>query len=145
MTLKWCEIKPVSGTYALILQAVRKQTIEIGKLGKLRVCPGFYIYIGSAFGSGGLQARIGHHLRQTKVLHWHIDYLKQAAIIKEVWFSYQPASQEHAWATAFQSLPDAAIPLPGFGSSDCPCASHLFYFEKGIPADILLEHERKVF
>jgi len=124
------EIKPIPGTYALILQATREQLIDIGKLGILQVCPGFYVYIGSALGPGGLRARIGYHLRNPRVPHWHIDYLKQAAFITKVWFLYHPVSQEHAWARAFQNLQGSFIPLKGFGSSDCQCTSHLFYFSQ---------------
>jgi Uri superfamily endonuclease len=136
-TIQSTEIQPIPGTYALILQAAREQTIAAGRLGELQVRPGFYAYIGSAFGPGGLRARISRHLRQTSVQHWHIDYLKQAAIIQEAWFSYDPVRKEHAWAQAFQILPDAAIPLLGFGSSDCRCAAHLFYFRQSISPDDL--------
>ena len=132
------EIQPGPGTYALILQAARAQTIVIGSLGTLVVRPGFYVYTGSAFGPGGLPARVGRHLRQTDVRHWHIDYLKPAAAIQEVWFSYHPVSLEHTWAHAFQHAPGAVLPLPGFGSSDCRCLTHLFYFEQAVSTDILV-------
>jgi Uri superfamily endonuclease len=46
-----------TGTYALIFSAFHKRQPEIGKLGTLELKPGFYIYVGSAFGSGGLKAR----------------------------------------------------------------------------------------
>jgi Uri superfamily endonuclease len=131
------EIQSRPGTYALILQAARPQTITIGSLGTLEVHPGIYVYIGSAFGPGGLKARIGRHLRRTSVRHWHIDYLKPAAAVKEVWFSYHPTSLEHTWARAFQIAPGAAIPLQRFGSSDCRCPTHLFYFKQSISPDIL--------
>ena len=47
------------GTYALILLAGTEQRIKVGSLDNLDVCPGFYVYTGSAFGSGGLVARSG--------------------------------------------------------------------------------------
>ena len=49
--------------------------IDIGSLGRFDILPGFYAYVGSAFGAGGLRARIGHHLESTAWPHWHIDYL----------------------------------------------------------------------
>ena len=49
------------GTYALLLRASKEQTIEVGALGAMPVRPGMYVYVGSAFGSGGLQARVGRH------------------------------------------------------------------------------------
>jgi len=54
------------GTYALILVAEEQQSAEIGKLGALDVQPGFYVYVGSARGPGGLKARIARHTRSEK-------------------------------------------------------------------------------
>jgi Uri superfamily endonuclease len=49
------------GTYALVLSSSSDRRIRIGKFGLLHIRPGFYIYVGSAFGPGGLGARIAHH------------------------------------------------------------------------------------
>ena len=49
------------GSYALILQADRRQTVRIGRLGQLTVEPGCYVYVGSALGPGGVRAQGGHH------------------------------------------------------------------------------------
>ena len=49
------------GSYALILQADRRRTVRIGRLGQLAVEPGCYVYVGSALGPGGVRARVGHH------------------------------------------------------------------------------------
>ncbi len=49
--------------------------LEIGRLGSFNIIPGFYAYVGSAFGPGGLRARIRHHLESVAQPHWHIDYL----------------------------------------------------------------------
>ncbi len=38
---------------------------EMGRLGRFDIIPGYYAYVGSAFGSGGLPARLGHHLKST--------------------------------------------------------------------------------
>jgi Uri superfamily endonuclease len=61
------------GTYILIASATRVQRVEIGALGEFEIVPGFYAYVGSAFGSGGLAARIGHYLETTAEPHWHVD------------------------------------------------------------------------
>ena len=45
------------GTYALMLQADRRQTVQVGRLGQLAVEPGCYVYVGSALGPGGVRAR----------------------------------------------------------------------------------------
>jgi len=62
-----------AGTYALVVALDRSQHITIGRRGGFHFPAGFYIYIGSALGPGGLSARIGRHLLAEKRLHWHID------------------------------------------------------------------------
>ncbi len=69
------ELPEAKGTYVLIAFAGQMTRLEIGRLGTFAIVPGFYAYVGSAFGSGGLRARIGHHLESTAALHWHIDFL----------------------------------------------------------------------
>jgi Uri superfamily endonuclease len=64
------------GTYALLLRARVEQAIEVGALGTLSVRPGTYVYVGSAFGPGGLSARVRRHADGTGTLHWHVDYLR---------------------------------------------------------------------
>jgi Uri superfamily endonuclease len=110
------------------LRCATAQTIVVGRLGRFDAQPGFYVYVGSAFGAGGLAARLGHHLGPARTLHWHIDYLRQAASIDEVWYACQDQRREHSWAQAMAAMPGAAIPLPGFGASDCTCPAHLFRF-----------------
>lgn len=117
------------GTYALVLECTRTERIEIGKLGQLDVQPGVYVYIGSAFGPGGLEARIRHHANAAVRPHWHVDYLRMKCPLVEVWFSDTTFRLEHAWASAVSQMPGAVIPLPRFGSSDCACATHLFWFK----------------
>ncbi len=46
------------GTYALVLACQKTGRVRIGRLGVLALQPGFYVYVGSAFGSGGLAARL---------------------------------------------------------------------------------------
>ena len=67
------------GTYILITSVSQMRRWEVGSLGKFDLVPGFYAYVGSAFGPGGLQARVGHHLAGTAEPHWHIDYLLRIA------------------------------------------------------------------
>ena len=114
------------GTYALILRCTLTRRIRIGALGILPLQPGVYIYIGSAFGSGGLRARVSRHQRRTKPLRWHIDYLRRHTRFETALLRPHEAC-EHEWAAHFSSLPEARIPLPGFGSSDCHCPAHLIY------------------
>lgn len=121
-------IDRASGTYALFLQTGTSESEPVGKLGWIAIRPGYYAYVGSALGPGGLQARIARHLDPSRPIHWHIDYLKRATRAVEVWYVVDPVRREHAWATALASLRNASTPVPGFGSSDCSCLAHLFHF-----------------
>jgi Uri superfamily endonuclease len=100
----------------------------LGKLGNLQLQSGFYVYIGSAHGPGGLRARLAHHLGPSAHPHWHIDYLKAHVTPEEVWYCYDRTSWEHPWAHCLDLQRNASVPLAGFGSSDCACESHLFSF-----------------
>ena len=116
------------GTYALVLENARPARVAVGRLGSIDLRRGFYVYVGSALGQGGVRARVGRHLVPSRAVHWHIDYLKRAAHILEVWYLLDPIRREHAWAEALGGLAGASIAMPGFGASDCRCAAHLFHF-----------------
>lgn len=132
------------GTYALILKACRSRRVNIGRLGRLHVEQGFYVYVGSAFGPGGLQARLAHHFRRSPRPRWHIDYLKPHTRIAAAWVTEDPLHREHQWAAALAGMPGAKIHLRRFGASDCRCASHLFHFHAPpSPARFGLEAERR--
>lgn len=120
---------PCTGTYALILHNRRARTLSIGKTGLCTFPRGYYVYTGSAFGPGGLAARVGRHLKPQKSLRWHIDYLTTRLPVVRVWQTRHPDRQECIWAGHFQTLGGKII-VPGFGASDCGCSSHLFLFEK---------------
>jgi Uri superfamily endonuclease len=117
------------GTYALVLRSSTRQRVRVGSLGELRVRPGFYVYVGSAFGPGGVRARVRRHSRGGRRAHWHVDHLRRIVDVDEVWYSHDPARREHAWAALLETAPGASVPLPRFGASDCACDSHLFFFE----------------
>lgn len=117
------------GTYVLLLQATTPQPIQVGRLGSLLVQAGYYLYVGSALGPGGLAARINRHLRQDKKPHWHIDYLRAVTEVVDVRWQCDPLRRECAWAEQWQQVAGATIPLAGFGSSDCGCESHLVWFK----------------
>jgi Uri superfamily endonuclease len=130
-------MRNLPGTYALVLESTDEQWVEVGKLGRLQVRPGFYVYVGSAFGPGGLKARTAHHARISVRPHWHIDYLRPICHLKEIWYSYESKRYEHRWAGALSRFERATIPLAGFGASDCSCPSHLFRFSRK-PSERLL-------
>jgi Uri superfamily endonuclease len=116
------------GTYTLILTSEICKSVEIGKLGTLLIEPGFYAYVGSAFGPGGLKARLKHHIRHPARPHWHIDYLSPFLKIKEIWHTNDRIRREHHWAEIHSRTRGALLPQPGFGASDCRCRAHFFYY-----------------
>jgi len=118
------------GTYILILYLNNARKIQVGKLGKFNLKKGYYGYVGSAFGPGGLTARLKHHLKTTDNPHWHIDYLRKEAELREIWVSECESRLEHLWSDMLRDMEGVFIPVPGFGSSDCRCEAHLAYFNK---------------
>jgi Uri superfamily endonuclease len=125
------------GSYLLMLKLAVSAEIQVGRLGRIGFGRGWYIYAGSAFGSGGLAGRLRHHLRLAQKPHWHIDYLRAQAGLKEVWMAVGPPRREHAWAQALAEAPGAGKPMRGFGCSDCRCLSHLIYFDRRPDDDLI--------
>ena len=76
------------GSYVLLLRNQAAVTIQVGKSGMLQTKRGYYLYVGSAFGSGGLDARLRRHFRSEKRHHWHIDYLRDRMQPVDAWCSY---------------------------------------------------------
>ena len=116
------------GTYVLVLRCQKPEVVRVGGLGELLLKPGHYLYVGSAFGPGGLRARIEHHSRIAFRPHWHIDYLRAQCELVEVWTTNRSRLQEHIWARSLSKVPGVEVPMPRFGSSDCSCPTHLFWF-----------------
>ncbi len=119
------------GSYALIMRLEEGTDIQVGALGRFLFHPGCYLYVGSAL--NGVSARVRRHLRAGKRIRWHIDYLLEYARTVEVWYSLGAERSECLWARVAGGLPGAGAPVTGFGSSDCCCPSHLFYYS-GLPS-----------
>jgi Uri superfamily endonuclease len=85
---------------------------------------GIYIYVGSAFGPGGLRRRISRHLRKSKKKHWHFDFVTthNSFNLLEIWL-FENLKVECKVACLIKKT---AKPINGFGSTDCKCLSHLF-------------------
>jgi Uri superfamily endonuclease len=120
------------GTYALILNLEHSWHRDIGRLGNVTLPAGWYVYVGSAHGPGGLASRIGRHLRSSKTRHWHIDYLYPESYTVEIWYTLNPQTWECTWARTLSQLPGAGVPVPRFGASDCQCSAHLIRFSSQI-------------
>lgn len=120
-------LKNLPGTYAVILLSRVDSDVNIGTRLRLSVQPGYYIYVGSAFGPGGVASRIKHHISAVKRPHWHLDYLRQFADVIEVWFTYDTLKRECQWASLISSIGVLYSPIKGFGATDCTCSTHLMY------------------
>ena len=118
------------GTYALIFRCDARFEAEVGKLGTVSFITGHWVYIGSAFGSGGLRSRLGHHLKPTPRPHWHLDYVKHGLEPIEIWLTVHSAKHEHRWAEVLSRLSGATCPVKGFGASDCRCRTHLIHLRQ---------------
>jgi Uri superfamily endonuclease len=117
------------GNYVLLLHLPADETLTIGKLGTFDFPAGWYTYVGSAFGAGGLVGRLKHHLQPVDRPHWHIDYLRQVAQLREIWLSPDAESHEGEWADLMLAIPGATTLIEGFGASDSDRETHLFYFD----------------
>lgn len=114
------------GSYLLLMELAEPMEVAVGKLGVFSFPAGWYVYAGSAM--GGLEQRVGRHLRHSSVRRWHIDYLRAHAPIREVLRFPGTERRECALAAALLRLHGAVVPVPRFGASDCRCRAHLVYF-----------------
>lgn len=115
------------GIYVLILMMNEAKDIRIGKLGRLYFRRGYYSYVGSAQGSGGIK-RITRHFNvargRNRTRKWHIDYLLPHSEVICAVFS---PTDEAIECVVAKILSEYSIALQGFGCSDCSCESHLFF------------------
>jgi sugar fermentation stimulation protein A len=119
------EEKP-KGSYCIILKNEKDSIIPVGSLGDISFKKGFYVYAGSAMNN--VFKRIERHKRKRKTRRWHLDYIRSEMQVIGDCPVISAEIQECLLADFLDHLSDGFI--KGFGSSDCGCASHLFYFEK---------------
>ena len=112
----------MKGSYILLIKLAKGQSIGIGSLKAIFFPRGYYAYIGSAL--GGFKSRLSHHLKGNKKARWHIDYLLDKASIVSVILG---ETQNRAECHIAQAVGRQFDAIPGFGSSDCRCRSHLFF------------------
>lgn len=128
----------MKGSYLLAVYLQKAKSIIIGALGEISFRKGFYIYVGSALGEKGsssLLNRVKRHVSppDQKKTHWHIDYLLNDEDVVIITLYLIPSGQKMECDVAAQLLEISDGPIKNFGSSDCNCESHLFYFERGFP------------
>ena len=112
------------GTYVLVLWLEQDRSMTIGRLGEVCFKRGLYFYVGSAL--QGIERRMRRHLGKGKSSHWHIDYLTKCATVLGA--VYILTREKDAECRVASSLCRRFNSIPGFGSSDCRCGSHLFWF-----------------
>lgn len=119
-----------SGSYRIFLLLKKQIRLKVGALGSHTFLPGIYVYTGSAMNN--LEKRVERHKSRSKVKHWHIDYLTTNRHFKIIKIETFPSTEhEECDKNAdMLALPNAEIPVPHFGSSDCSrCPAHLVYFK----------------
>ena len=116
------------GVYLLYLRVLRPLTIRVGALGRLRLTPGLYVYVGSA--QRGVESRVKRHAVKRKRLRWHIDYLTRSKWVEVLEASVYPLPRKYECLIAGQ-VNAMGKAVPGFGSTDCGCFSHLFSIKVG--------------
>jgi len=126
-----------SGLYQLVVKLEETRVITVGRHGRYSFPAGYYVYTGSAM--QGLESRIARHLRKTKRMRWHIDYLVQYGQIIAV-KRYCNGLSECKLNGMVEKLPGSRIIAQGFGSSDCRCSTHLFHFQRN-PAQELCQKQ----
>jgi len=110
------------GSYILVFSLREDRTIEIGKKGTISFEKGFYLYVGS--GKKNLQARLNRHMRKSKKIFWHVDYLTRVCTPVATLPVRTADDIECKIAESLRELFGEG--LNAFGSSDCSCRSHLF-------------------
>ncbi len=114
------------GIYLLLLTG-EETTVRVGSLGAVSFEAGFYGYVGSALGPGGL-ARVSRHMRvasgKSTRPRWHIDYLLTNPGFRLLRV-YCAITVERLECPLAHAITLRAV--PGFGSSDCSCEGHLFF------------------
>ena len=114
------------GTYCIILKT-GGCTVSVGSLKSIVFEAGYYIYVGSALGPGGLKRMYRHQKlarEKDKKPRWHIDYLLIHQDFEFVDVVYT-CSEKHIECGIADNLQGNYVSK--FGCSDCSCKSHLFH------------------
>ncbi|MFX1376272.1 MAG: DUF123 domain-containing protein [Promethearchaeota archaeon] len=125
----------MKGSYILVIYIPKNIEIIIGALGRILFNVGYYLYVGSGMGINGsatLENRVKRHLlpSNNKKIHWHIDYLlnNENSFIIKIYIIPSLVRLECIIAAEIDAYSEKNV--KDFGSSDCRCNSHLFYFKE---------------
>ena len=120
------------GSYVILIKLPQEQTITVGSRQSVHFPYGYYAYVGSAM--GGFKSRLSRHLKSDKKTHWHIDYLLEKTSISGLILC---ETNDRTECTIAQALQRQFNSIPGFGSSDCRCRSHLFFSPNEMKSTIM--------
>ncbi|NHJ88111.1 MAG: GIY-YIG nuclease family protein [Asgard group archaeon] len=129
------------GTYLLFVKNEAKFKTIVGSAGEIEFPKGCYLYIGSAFGRGGLNGRINRHKRLNKKIFWHIDFLLSSETVTLVLIG--KIFSDKRWECPINiRLKDffsdeKLTHIINFGSSDCQCVSHLYYYNEELTEELI--------
>jgi Uri superfamily endonuclease len=136
--------KNTKGTYCIVF-SIDNISLEVRSGKKFLLKKGIYLYVGSAFGSGGLKKRIQRHLKKDKKKHWHLDFVSTQESFRafEIWIMENKKLE----CLLAEFISKTEKPVFGFGSSDCKCLSHLFRVREleDLKRRILKEFNVKIF
>jgi Uri superfamily endonuclease len=125
------------GIYCLVFKTPGC-TIRVGALGDLLFQAGWYIYVGSALGSGGLQ-RVRRHISlarlRDKQPRWHVDYPLTSPEFSLMYAVCAITTDRMECRIAGELSRDS---IQKFGCSDCSCLSHLLYRQTDPRQEILI-------
>lgn len=117
------------GVYCLIFKC-KGCNLDAGRIKDIEFRPGYYIYVGSALGSGGLK-RLKRHvllsLTNDKIPRWHVDYLSVSSAFRLICVVYAFSEDSMECMIAKKLYESFGIYIKYFGSGDCKCHSHLYY------------------
>ena len=137
------------GTYTLLLVCREPFRTKIGSLGYANVDEGYYLYTGSALGSGALslEGRLERHSQRAKKVKWHVDYLTSdpRCIVKAAVCLRSRKRLECAINKAVVRELSADPVLARAGSSDCKCDGHLTKVGSSIRAGKILTSVMSVY
>ena len=104
-------IPAVPGAYVLAIELSEQVAVSLRGEPSALLCPGRYLYCGSAKGPGGLRGRLARHMRRGKSLRWHIDLLTEAGTVLGAHRPFASADRDQGlWK---HRLPQVYEPLIG--------------------------------
>jgi Uri superfamily endonuclease len=140
------ELPREAGAYVLLINLGGPLSLDMPAFRGKSLAPGLYGYCGSAFGPGGIRARVSRHLRGDKPMRWHVDRLTVAGRVEQA--GIHIGGRECDLAGELLARGCMAV-LPGFGSSDCRgCPAHLLRMpdDNSLPKeifDLVVSFDRK--